>query len=75
MHVSIDRCACVSCGACWNTCPEVFDQNPCDSLSQLGEAYRFNGDRSDGDVPDELVSCARDAARLCPVEIIRIGEE
>ncbi len=43
MNVSIDRMACVSCGACWNLCPELFDQNHCDSFSEVVEDYRFNG--------------------------------
>ena len=73
MHITIDRSFCVSCGACWNTCPEVFEQNHCDSFSQLVEAYRFNCDRSEGEVTEDLVSCAREAAQLCPVEIIRTG--
>ena len=72
MNVTIDRMACVSCGACWNTCPELFDQNHCDSLSEVVEEYRFNGDRAEGVAPDCLCCCAKEAADLCPVHIIRI---
>jgi ferredoxin len=72
MNVSLDRGACVSCGACWNICPELFDQNPCDSFSEIVEDYRFNGDRAEGVVPDCLCWCAQEAADLCPVQIIRI---
>ena len=75
MYVKIERCSCVSCGACWNTCPEIFDQNPCDECSELVEAYRFCGSQAEGEVPDELASCAREAAYLCPVEIITTEEE
>jgi ferredoxin len=74
MNVIIDRMACVSCGACWNTCPELFDQNPCDELSELAEQYRFYGNRAEGVVPDDLVPCARQAVDLCPVQIIQITE-
>jgi ferredoxin len=59
MYVKIERCSCVSCGACWNTCPEIFDQNPCDEYSELVEAYRFCGSRAEGEVPEELAACAR----------------
>ena len=73
MNVIIDRSACVSCGACWNTCPELFDQNPCDLFSQVAEEYRFNGDRAEGVVPDVLCQCAWEAADLCPVQVIQIA--
>jgi len=72
MNVFIDRGACVSCGACWNTCPELFDQNHCDSYSEVVENYRFNGDRAEGIVPDRLYCCVQEAADLCPVQIIRV---
>ncbi len=72
MNVSIDRGGCAICGACWNICPEIFDQNPCDSYSEIVEDYRFNGDRAEGIVPDCLCCCAQDAADLCPLHLIRI---
>ena len=73
MNVTIDRMGCVSCGACWNTCPELFEHNPCDSLSQIAELYRFCGDRAEGIIPEDLVTCAREAANLCPVNVITIS--
>ncbi len=73
MNVTIDRMACVSCGACWNICPELFDQNHCDSFSEIVEGYRFNGDRADGIVPDCLCCCVQAAADLCPVHSIRVS--
>jgi ferredoxin len=72
MNISIDRGACVSCGACWNICPELFDQNHCDSYSEVVENFRFNGNRAEGIVPDYLCCCAQEAADLCPVQIIRV---
>ena len=66
MNVSIDRMACISCGACWNICPEFFGQNPCDSYSEVVEDFRFNEDRAEGIVPDSLCYCAKEAADLCP---------
>jgi len=75
MNVRIDRMACVSCGACWNTCPELFDQNHCDLFSEVVEDFRFNGDRAEGVVPDWLCCCAKEAVQLCPVHIIKIRED
>ncbi len=72
MNVTIDRMECVSCGACWNTCPALFEQNPCDSLSQIAEAFRFSGDRAEGVIPEDLVLCAREVVNLCPVAIIAL---
>lgn len=73
MNVMIDRMACVSCGACWNTSQELFDHNPCDSFSQIVEQYRFNGDRAVGIVPDCLLCCTEEASDLCPEHIIHIA--
>jgi len=72
MNVTIDRMECVSCGACWNTCPDLFEQNPCDFLSQIAEPLRFCGDRAEGSLPENQIRCAREAVNLCPVQIITI---
>jgi ferredoxin len=72
MIVTIDRMGCVSCGACWNICPELFDQNHCDYFSEIIEEYRYSGNLAEGVIPDTLCSSAEEAAFLCPVNIIRI---
>ena len=74
MHVTIDRSYCLSCGACWNSCAEVFYQNPCDGFAEIVEPFRFNNDRADGFIPEDLGACAREAAGLCPAEIITIED-
>jgi ferredoxin len=75
MRVFVERGACVSCGACWNTCPAVFSLNPCDGFSEIADPYRFCGSRAEGMVPEDLAACAREAACLCPVECIAVGDE
>jgi ferredoxin len=75
MNVTIDRMDCVSCGACWNICPDLFEQNPCDSFSQIAEPFRFCGDRSEGTVPEDQISCAWEAVNLCPVQVITISQD
>ncbi len=72
MNVTIDRMGCVVCGACWNTCPDLFEQNPCDSFAQIAEPFRFCGDRAEGTVPEDQVTCAWEVVNLCPVGIIAI---
>jgi ferredoxin len=74
MKVEIDRGTCVSCGTCQETCPGLFEENPDDSFSQIVEKYRVNGNIAKGIPPEEFEACAREAADLCPVQIIRIEE-
>ena len=74
MKVTIDRKQCVSCGSCWDTCPALFVQNDADSFSQIVPEYQDKGDpASSTDIPD-TITCAQDAADLCPVTIIAIIE-
>jgi len=72
MIIDIDRMACISCGSCWDTCPDVFEQNPKDSFSQINEEFRVNGMIEKGEVPQDMSDCVLDAADLCPVQIIWI---
>ena len=73
--VTIDRDDCISCGLCWDTCPEFFEENTDDGFSQVVEKYRVGGDISEGEAPEELDECVRDSADGCPVEIIHIEEK
>jgi ferredoxin len=50
---------------------KLFAKN---SLCQVIEKFRLNGDIVQGTPPVVLNNCARDAVDLCPVQIIRIGE-
>jgi ferredoxin len=74
MKVEIDREECIACGTCWEDCPEVFEENETDGMSQVVEAYRVDGNPAVGQAPDELEDCVRTAAEGCPVEIIHIEE-
>jgi ferredoxin len=72
MKVQIDREECLACGACWDDCPEVFEEDEADGTSRIVEVYRVNGDPAVGEVPDELERCVRTAAEGCPVEVIHV---
>jgi ferredoxin len=74
MNVIIDRETCVSCGTCYETCPELFEQDPDDSFSRIIEKFRVNGNIAEGTVPADLEACAQEAADLCPVQIISIRQ-
>jgi len=73
MKVTVDRDNCVSCGTCWDTCPDLFEQDPDDSLSRICEQYRSGDDIGTGIPPPELEACAQDAADLCPAQVIAIA--
>ncbi|WP_298670003.1 ferredoxin [uncultured Methanofollis sp.] len=73
VRITIEREECTSCALCWETCPEVFEENPDDTLSQIVEEYRRGGDPAEGEVSDDMEDCVRDAAEGCPVEIIRLS--
>jgi ferredoxin len=72
MNVSIDRTNCTSCRTCWETCPEFFEESPDDLFSRVIEKFRTHGNPGEGAVPAELESCVKDAADLCPAQIIAI---
>ncbi len=74
MKVTIDRQACVSCGTCWDECPGFFEQDPDDSFSRVIEQFRNGGSPAEGTPSGDLEPCAREAADLCPVQIINIEE-
>ena len=74
MKVTIDRKQCVSCGSCWDTCPALFVQNDDDSFSQIVPDYQDNGDLGASVAIPDSITCAKDAADLCPVTIITIIE-
>jgi len=73
-HVKVDRNECIMCGVCWGICPDLFEAGP-DGLCQIPLAYQVAGEPGHGEAPDELRSCAEEAAVSCPVEIIHIIEK
>jgi ferredoxin len=71
-RITIVRDECVSCGSCADICPEVFELNPADTLSQVREKYR-SGEPGEGEVPEELEDCVKEAADACPVLVIHLS--
>ena len=72
-QVTIDREMCIACCNCHTNCPEVFELNPDDGLSQIKGLYR-TGESSigEGSVPDSLGDCVKTAEEICPVSIIYV---
>jgi len=74
LKVTLDREECISCGVCWSTCEDVFEESTDDGLTQITAQYRVNGNLAEGLVPNDLESCVRDSADSCPVEVIHVAE-
>ena len=75
MKVLLNRENCSICGSCWETCPDIFEQNPDDSFSQVVEKYQLNGNNAEGKLPAESEDCAAKAAELCCSDVIRVEKE
>jgi len=71
MKISIDRERCIECGACEQTCSEIF---VVESGQKASIVRKYQKDVPDvGEIPDTLVSCANEAAASCPVQVISTG--
>ena len=59
MRITVDQELCISCGACIDVCPEVFDWNDDDKAYSIVD-----------EVPEELEDEVREALESCPTEAI-----
>jgi len=62
MHAEVDQDLCISCGACIDTCPEVFDWNNDEKAHPILD-----------EVPGNLEDQASEAAEGCPTDAITIN--
>jgi ferredoxin len=74
MKAIIDRNGCISCGTCRDTSPAFFGQNADDSLSQVNEKFRLGNNPAEGFPTADFDGCVREAADLCPAQVISTGE-
>ena len=70
--ITIDREGCIGCGACWSTCPEIYEPNAEDAKSQIVEKFQVDNKMAEGKVEDDLAGCARQGADVCPVQVIYV---
>jgi len=62
MKAIVDQDACVGCGLCVDTCPEVFEM--VEGLAQI----------IGSDVPEGVEDTCKEAAECCPVDAITIED-
>jgi ferredoxin len=60
MEIRVDPEICISCGACIDVCPDVYDWD------DNGKAHN-----QVEEVPSNLVDCAREGLESCPVDAIK----
>lgn len=72
LKVTLERENCISCGNCWTTCPEFFEESPLDGRSQIISKFRTNDHPSEGHAPEEQEECVRSASGECPAEVIHV---
>jgi len=70
--VTMNRDNCASCGNCWTTCPDFFEQSTEDGLSQVTGKYRSGDFLTEGDAPENLEESVRQAAESCPADVIHV---
>ena len=74
VKVKVDPETCIACGVCSAMCPDVFEANPEDGKSNIVEQFRINGNIYEGEIPDDLLDCAKNAMDNCPTGSITIEE-
>lgn len=62
MRVEVDQELCISCGACIDACPEVFDWNEDDKAHSIVD-----------EVPADMEDQANEAADSCPTNAISVS--
>ena len=70
MKIILYRSKCIGCGSCAAVCPEFFEMVD-DGLSHIKGASASNNEEilETGNT----ASCAKEAAEVCPVQIIEIA--
>ncbi len=60
MRMEVDQDLCISCGACMDICPEVFQWNDDEKAYSVA-----------GEIPAEYEDQAQEAAEGCPTNAIK----
>ncbi len=73
-RVVVDRSKCIACGAAPAACSEVFELGFDNGKNRVVEKFSIKTDEdiSIGEIPEEIFSCAKLGADVCPVDAIKI---
>lgn len=69
MRIIVERKKCISCGSCAAVCPHYFEMTE-DNKAHLKDSKKDANDNEELEIIEP--GCARDAADVCPVQIIKI---
>ncbi len=72
MKVKINQEECIGCGSCMAVCGEVFEINNKNKAIIKGTMTDENKDGSNEGETDN--QCAKEAADICPVQVIEVEE-
>ena len=64
------RSKCIGCGSCAAVCPDFFEMVD-DGLSHLKESKKEE-EAETREMPESEIGCAKEAAKVCPVQIIEV---
>ncbi len=67
-QVKVNKETCIACGVCWALAPDVFELDPVTGKTRIRDPYRKSDKETEsvGEIPDNLVESAKNAAASCP---------
>ncbi len=68
MKIVLERPKCIGCGSCAAVCDRYFEMGE-DNLSKI-KGGQMVGENMELEISE--VACAKDAAEICPVRVIKI---
>jgi len=69
MKIKLERSKCIGCGSCAAVCDKFFEMAE-DGLSHLKNSKK--DERGNEELEIAEVGCAKEAAEICPVQIIHV---
>ncbi|HLD33575.1 MAG TPA: ferredoxin [Candidatus Nanoarchaeia archaeon] len=68
-----ERPKCIACGSCAAVAPKFWEMSEKDGLADL-KGCTMNGDNEERIIDDKDATANREAAEVCPVQIIHVEE-